>query len=256
MKTLVIHSQAVHGTASMKAALSILGTRVLPVPSLLLTGLTNMPGIERFTPPFEALLRGSLDQVRRREEKVLFYVGYLGEAKQVEVIEAVLDEYADHIQAVIIDPVSGDHGRPYVDEAIVAAWPRLLNRAAWALPNFTELQFYSGLPINPALAPDPYLKAFRDRFPDLDFIVTSYPAENKAAALLQLGGERLLFEHEALAQHFGGAGDIFAAFFIRYHFYQKNSPLEAMQLATLQTLEIMRRSIQQGARDLAVWPVF
>ncbi|MEL7341168.1 MAG: hypothetical protein AAGM67_11835, partial [Bacteroidota bacterium] len=129
MKVLCIHSLAIHGTASLKVMMRLLGTRLLPVASLYLSGLTNLKGVIKTELDFEPLLRSSFDIARQRGERLIVYIGYLGSASQAHLIEQCLDQYQDLIEAVVVDPVSGDHGRTYVPETVWSAWPALLARA-------------------------------------------------------------------------------------------------------------------------------
>ncbi len=249
MKLLTIHSFAVHGTASLKAFISLLGTRVLPVPSLYLTGLTNLPGIRKTEVDFENLLVGSLELARLRGQRLVVYVGYLGHPDQALLIEAQLRQYRDLIEAIVVDPVSGDHGRTYVPADVVASWPRLLHLADWSLPNYTELQLHSGLPLE-AHEPAAYLAAFQARYPRLNFVATSLPAQGQLGLHLQAGTQQQRYTHERLPRNYGGSGDVFAAFFLKYLYFERRSPYEALQQATQQTLAIMRQTLEEESPDL------
>lgn len=255
MKILTVHSFAVHGTASLKAALSILGARVLPVPSLILTGLTNMPGFRSVSSDFETLLRGSFELARQREEALLLYIGYLGNEGQVALLLEAIASYRELIRGIVVDPVSGDHGRAYVPEPVIRAWPRLLAEADWALPNFTELQLLSGLAPEEAEDEERCLQAFRARFPGLSFVVTSLRDSGQIRLLMQRGERRQAFAHDRLPQNFSGTGDVFASYFIAFHYLRGLPPSEAMQMAALRTLALMRHSMEQGSSELLIEPL-
>lgn len=249
MKVLAIHSFATHGTASLKAFLSLLGTRVLPVPSLTLTGLTNLPGHEKLPLDLERLLAGSLALARHRQERLLLYVGYLGDPGQVGIIRHHYERHRDLIAALIVDPVSGDHGRTYVPEEVIAAWPDLLALADWALPNYHELGLYAGAA--PGATPEATAAAFCRRFPQLRLLATSFPGPPDQMGVRLLGaGVDTCFYHEALSPPYGGTGDVFAAHFIHYHFYQQHPAPAAIVAAAQATLEIMRLSLAAGSPDL------
>ncbi|MDX1907684.1 MAG: bifunctional hydroxymethylpyrimidine kinase/phosphomethylpyrimidine kinase [Bacteroidia bacterium] len=254
MKTLTVHSFAVHGTASLKAILSILGTRVLPVPSLYLTGLTNIPGFVKTEVQFEALLTGSLALARQRGEAIILYVGYLGQAWQARLVAEAITAYRDIIHAIVIDPVSGDQGRLYVPQDVVEAWPLLLSQADWALPNLTEVTLLSGLSPSPDLTPDVYIEAFRRRFPDTSLIVTSLEAAQDLSLRLISGDTDTVFTHARVARHFGGTGDVFAAWFIYYHYYMHLGGAESMQRAALRTLDALRLAMERNSPDLILEP--
>lgn len=253
MKLLAVHSFAVHGTASLKAFLSILGTRVLPVPSLYLSGLTNLPGIVKAQVELLPLLESSLDLARLRGDRLVLYVGYLGHPTQVDGILSCLDRYQDLIHAVVVDPVSGDHGRPYVPTEIIEVWPRLLQRADWALPNFTELQLYSGLPPE-SHAPQVYLDAFAQRFPQLNFVATSLPLPPHLGAYLWHQQQGHTLQHERLPRNYGGSGDVFAAYFFRYYFFEGQPVRQAMQSAIDRIIAILRHSLAEESPDLILRP--
>jgi len=83
---LAISSYAVHGTASLKTFTAILGKKILPVPSIMLNGLTNMSLVRKFGMPFKELLQGTFDLAVNRQLELVLYVRYLGNAEQADVI--------------------------------------------------------------------------------------------------------------------------------------------------------------------------
>lgn len=231
--------------------LSLLGTRLLPVPSLYLTGLTNLPGIRKFAVDFEPLLRGSLELARLRGERLWLYVGYLGSPGQGETILALREEFADLIAGTIVDPVSGDHGRTYVPPEVIAVWPRLLAVADWAFPNYTELQLHSGLPLDQDDS-SAYLQAFAARFPQLNFIATSLPDPAGIGLHLRWQGASYPHTHPRLSRNYGGTGDVFAAHFLARHLFGQVAPPEAMRDAAEATLAHLRRAIEANEADLGL----
>ncbi len=247
VKVLCIHSLAVHGTASLKVVMNLLGTRVLPVASLYLSGLTNLPHVIKTEVDFAPLLRHSFALARTLEERLLVYVGYLGHASQTQLICQCLDEYADLIEGIIVDPVSGDHGRAYVPQEVIAAWPLLLERADWALPNFTELQLLSGLSSE---EPAELLDHFQIRFPRLNLLATSLPHPDQLRMCLLYQRQQQEYVHERLHPNYGGTGDYFATRFIEGLYFEQKTPLLAMTQASQNTLACLRRSINAGSRDL------
>ncbi|MDX2282973.1 MAG: hypothetical protein NW241_02375 [Bacteroidia bacterium] len=249
MHVLAVHSQAVHGTASLKALGAVLGSALLPVPSLLLTGLTNIPGHRKFALPFGELLEGSLELARSRSLRLVLYVGYLGGPEQAGLVLDLLERYRDIIGTVLVDPVSGDHGRLYVPDALLEAWPRLLAAAGWALPNYTELCLYSGLP--PAQqSPEACLEAFRARYPQLRFAATSLPAGERTGIALWDGAALHRHTHPRLPRNFGGSGDVFGAWFVRKHLLEGLPAPQAMRIAALRTRRSIAKAIRSGLDDL------
>ncbi|RMG19590.1 MAG: hypothetical protein D6730_21270 [Bacteroidetes bacterium] len=252
LKILAIHSLATHGVASMKTVLSILGSRVLPVPSLYLTGLTNIPGHQKFSLPFEAMLRGSLELCRQAGDRLLLYVGYLGDEQQAAQLLACIQEYSELIDHILVDPVSGDHGKLYVPAEVLASWPALLEQAAWALPNYTELQLLSGLPPGQNRAPEEYVQAFHNRFPHLSFVVTSFPFSAQQGIYLLHRGQSFCWQHEQLELNFGGTGDVFAATFIQQHWLRQQDAQQAVKAAAARCLLLLKHAHTKGLRQLEI----
>lgn len=261
MKVLCVHSFAVHGTASLKAILGILGTRVLPVPSLYLSGLTNIDGFVKTEVEFEKLWLSSLALARSRKERLILYIGYLGCSSQAKIILDGIEAYQDILETIVVDPVSGDQGRIYVPDEVLEVWPDLLEKANWAFPNYTELQLFSRLKATANQAPKPYLQAFRERFPALSFVVTSLPqipeqdsAQREVGVGLFHQNQKYLFQHTEVKAHYGGTGDVFVAYFIMHAFFEKYSFHEAMEKAALNTLRIIENSLHEGSPDLILHP--
>lgn len=247
MKVLCIHSLAVHGTASLKVVMKVLGNRVLPVASLYLSGLTNLPGVIKTEVDFAPLLEHSFALARELNERLWVYVGYLGNADQTHLIRQCLDQYRDLIEGVIVDPVSGDHGKAYVPQTVIQAWPELLEVADWALPNYTELQLLSQ---SSERAVSTLLDLWQERYPQLNLLTTSLPHETQLRMCLVHQGQREAYLHERLSPNYGGTGDYFAARFIEGLVFEQKSPLLAMAQASQETLACLRRTIKAGSRDL------
>ena len=254
LKILAVHSYAIHGTASMKAFISILGSRLLPVPSIVLTGLTNISGFKKTAVAFEDLLLGSLELARQQGQKILFYVGYLGNPQQAEIILKGIEDYADCIEQVLVDPVSGDHGRVYVPPEIVAVWPSLLKVAHWAFPNYTELQLLSGIEnISNHQTPE-FFHAFVQRFPNLSVIATSLPGNKHLEIGLHHRGNSKFIPITQLPQNYGGTGDVFAAIFVQKHLVQGATLERSLQIAAAETAKAIQFSIDQNSTELLIYP--
>lgn len=254
LKVLAIHSFAIHGTASMKVMLSLLGSYLLPVPSLLLTGLTNMPGHVKSSIEFEKLLKGSFQLARDNYQRLIVYIGYLGNASQADIILSVINEYKDIIETIIVDPVSGDHGRIYVPKEVIAVWPRLLVEADWAFPNYTELQLLSGVEREELTAPRVYLDAFSERYPNLSFLATSLPDQAEIGVYIYHEGVGTVYRHERLPRFFGGTGDVFGALFIKHYWLQQVSLEFSVKYAAEETYKYIERSTDAQSNELWVVP--
>lgn len=236
-----IHSLTAHGTVGLKPFVALLGEVVLPVPSLLLTGPGNMPGCRRFPCDLAPMLDGTLAAVAARGGHVVLFVGYLADAAQVAAVETALAKHAAAISTLVVDPVGGDDGRAYVSPALIAAWPRLLARADWALPNATEVGLLAGTPGEAGIA------ALRAAHPRLNLVVTGVPAGNDiATTLIAADGARSEHRRPRIGGHVSGTGDLFAAAWLRGVFVRGEEPAAAMAAAA----ETVARAIPTETGDL------
>jgi len=253
LKVLVINSYAIHGTASLKAATAILGSRVLPVPSVMLNGLTNMPYVQKQSVPFKELLEGTFKLIVHRNQKIVLYIGYLGNPDQVDLILKVTAQYRDYIQTIITDPISGDHGRSYVSEGIIRRWPELVRISDLTFPNLTELKLLTGYPANDDQSSDVYLKYFKNLFPSTRLVVTSMTSDTtNIGVLYQYQDRKFRYNHSLLPQNFGGTGDAFVSYFILFYFFDRSGVENALRDAAEKIHERILYSIRAASDELLV----
>lgn len=253
MKVLAINSLPANGNAGMKMVMHVLGTKVIPVPSLLLTGIGSISGFEKFPVNFEQLLAGTLALARKREEELIVYVGYLGNAEQIQIIKKYLTQYKDIVKFLLVDPVCGDHGRAYVPQEIIANWGDLVKEADLCLPNITEVALLSGnFQDFDSSKADNYIKDFRQRYTKPALLVTSLETDKQEVLINRLYDKKAIFEsqHTKEDRNYGGSGDAFAAYLIDAHFY-KNHPLQtAVKTAGEAVKAAINQSIKIGSNDL------
>jgi len=248
---LAISSFAVHGTASLKTFIKVLGSHILPVPSLMLNGLTNMAAVKKFAMPLAELLESTLELAVLRKQQLVFYTGYLGSADQVEIVVSMIEKYRNIISAVITDPVCGDHGRTYVPLEIVAAWPEIIKLSDIVFPNLTELKLITGHEANGTEVTEFYVDRFKRLYPNVKLMLSSYVmAENEIG--IQLHHSDTVFEYglPILPQNFGGSGDLLLSLFIKYHFINNSRTEDALKIATIQTHQTIKHSIAKGSDEL------
>ncbi len=237
--------------------MSALGTHVIPVPTLLLSGIGNMPGFQRFTIPFAELLDSTLTLARQNGQSLVVYVGYLGGADQAEIIAGAIARFRDIVRYVVIDPVCGDNGRAYTADAIIQSWYHLLTIADLVLPNFTETALLTGIREN--IVPEnaeTYLSAFRELYPAPDCIVTGILAGHQVINRWVRAdtGAVTDFVHSYYPHYFSGTGDLLASVFLRF-FCLENQPIHhAIENAGRVLETFIRQSVEAGRADLLVTP--
>ncbi len=238
-KLICVHSLTAHGLVGLRPFIEELGPVVVPVPSLLLTGPGNMPGCRRFSYDFEAMLDGVLSAQRASGQAAKLFVGYLADAAQVAVIERALERYADVIDGLVVDPISGDNGRSYVSAELITAWPRLLSRAELAFPNLTEAEILTGEKGEAAL------KKLRELFPRTGFVVTGWPqGEVIATRYCPAGGEKVSQVQPRIDAPGSGTGDLFASIWMRETWLRGRSAAEALRSAAETVAERLSAAIR------------
>ena len=248
--TLAIGSFAVHGTASLKTFTHTLGEHILPVPSVLLNGLTNMQLVKRFDTPFQALLEGSFELAVHRNVDLILYIGYLGNAQQAVIIKEAIEKYRPIIKTIITDPVCGDHGRAYVSAEVIEQWPSLIEQSDFTFPNLTELKILTNQLPEKVGEAEVFIQDFKNRFPHTHLVATSIPFENDTIGIKVFGEEMFSYAQKQQSKHFGGTGDALVAHFILYHYYRHLPFGEALKKAVNRVAFLMEQSIAAGSSDL------
>ena len=246
-----VSSYAVHGVASLKVFTRILGSYILPVPSLMLSGLTNIQNIKKFETPFSELLENTMELAALRKQQLIFYVGYLGNAQQADVVINAINKYSDIINVVITDPVCGDNGRTYVPQDVIEKWADIIALSNLAAPNITELKLITGHAADDTGKSDIFIEKFKALYPETNLLLTSYPARDNETGI-QLHSKELAFEYNMplLPQNYGGSGDLLLSLFIRNHYYKHFSVEEALRSAMLQTHNTIKFSIANNIDQL------
>ena len=253
MKTphiLAISSYAVHGTASLKTFTTLLGEKLLPVPSVMLNGLTNMQLVKKFTMPFRELLQSTFELAVNRDLDLILYIGYLGNAEQASIIMEMIAEYQSHILTVITDPVCGDNGRTYVPQAVIDEWPMLIDLAEIAFPNLTELKILTGHSADDEQSVEHYAKVFKRLYPSTNLVVTSLKTAYDGIGIAYFADETFTYSHKLLPRNFGGTGDAFLAQYLHHRYYKKLPITDALKLATDDTYRLIELTIAAGTDDL------
>lgn len=250
---LAISSFAVHGTASLKTFTTILGERILPVPSLMLNGLTNMALIKKLDVPFTELLQSSFELAVNHELELILYIGYLGKAGQVDVITEIINTYRPIIKTIIVDPVCGDHGRTYVPADVIARWPDLIKLADLVFPNLTEIKILTSHEPDGKKKDIFYIETFRKQYPNAQLVITSIKTGDDTIGIQYFKEDECYsYAHPVLPKNYGGTGDAFLATFILNHFYNAMNIDAALKAAADQTYELIKNSINSNSNDLSL----
>ena len=124
-------------------ALSAMGYQVIPIPTCLLSthtgGFTDMY-FEDMTEQMRAII-DHFDRLGLRFDAI--YTGFLGSAKQIELVGDLIDRFADDKTLVLVDPVMGDDGKLYstYTTELMLGMKHLCEGASVITPNLTEACF-------------------------------------------------------------------------------------------------------------------
>jgi pyridoxal/pyridoxine/pyridoxamine kinase len=213
-----------------------------------------MPGVRRQAAALPSLLDGALAALVPGETVVLV-VGYLANAAQVDAVVELVATHRARIRELVVDPVSGDEGRPYVAPELVAAWPRLVALADWALPNHTELGLLTGRASHNT-ADSEFVAAWRESFPSTNLLVTGWPESETQVGtrLYPVSGDTARSAQPREPGRFNGSGDLFAALWLRARLISGLAPAPAAELAAAGVRAAILAAVAAGTRELH--PVF
>lgn len=108
-----IHDISGLGRCSLTMALpilSVLGTQCCPVPTAVLSSQTDGYRDYTFTDLTEALPDYIAHWKKNGEQFDAIYTGFLGSAKQIDIVADFIDTFRSPQTLVLVDPVMGDNG--------------------------------------------------------------------------------------------------------------------------------------------------
>ena len=252
---IVISSHVARGSVGNRAAVFALETLGFPVWAVPTVILPWHPGHGRATcivpdPQQFASFMKDLERAPWLGEVAGVLSGYLGDAAQAEAVASLVGAVkARNPKAIYIcDPVMGDSGGLYVQEAIAAAMRDLLIPIAdIATPNRFELEWICGQKLDDLRAT---MAAAMSAGPP-QMLVTSAPAmiAGGIANLLLTQSEALLAEHRIIAKPPNGLGDLTAAVYLA-RLLGGQTAAKALQSTTAAVYEILARTAKRGGDEL------
>lgn len=252
---IVVSSHVARGTVGNRAivfALETLGYPVWAVPTVILPWHPGHGRATRIVPPPEqfAAFMKDLERAPWLGEVAGVLSGYLGDASQAEAVASLVRTVkARNPKALYVcDPVMGDAGGLYVNEAIaIGMRDLLLPLADIATPNRYELEWLCGQKLDDLRST---LAAAQDAAPDR-MLVTSAPAmiAGGIANLLLTPSEALLAEHRLIDKPPNGLGDLTAAVLLA-RLLSGQPAAKALQSTTAAVYEILARTAKRGGDEL------
>ena len=141
-KIAVIHDLSGMGKCSLTAAIpviSVMGVQAYPLPTAILSNQTGYGSY--FWDDYTDRMEQIMDEWKKmgfRPDGV--YTGFLGDARQVDVILKFVDMFCTEMTHILVDPVMGDQGKVYktYSEELCEKMRILVQHATVITPNITE----------------------------------------------------------------------------------------------------------------------
>lgn len=260
-KVAAIHDISGVGRAALSSIIPILsstGIQVCPLPTAVLS--TETAYYEDFT--FVDLTDTMVDYMNHwkkiRMEFDCIYTGFLGSARQVDIILDFVRDFKTDGNMLVVDPVMGDGGElyPTISKEIESKMKDLIKKADIITPNWTEALSLVGREYREDIDEKEIkeiLVELAEKGPEV-VVITSVPTRFQAGILSVYAYERssgkfYLVETDYIAADFPGTGDGFTSVMISSLLNGDSLPIaldKAVQLMTLAIKESIAYDYYRG----------
>ena len=220
-RVLTIQDISCVGQCSLTVALPIIsacGLETAILPSAVLSNHTG--GFKSWT------FRDLTDDMPAIEQKWIeegirfdaFYTGYLGSAKQIEIVKHIFGTCANPGSVKVVDPAMADNGSLYYgfDMDFVREMAKLCAEADYVLPNITEASLITGMEYKETYD-EAYVLEIVQKMAALGprtVILTGVSYEPSTTGVVVYEDGRLAYyKHHRLAKGSHGTGDVYASAF-------------------------------------------
>lgn len=249
-RILTIQDISCVGQCSLTVALPILsacGLETAILPSAVLS--THSVGFRDFT--FRDLTE-DIPAIRHhwQQEGIRFqavYTGYLGSARQIEMVQDICRDLLVPGGKKIVDPAMADRGElyPVFDMDFVQEMKKLVGKGDIVLPNITEASLLTDTEYREEYDEE-YICGLVDGIHRLGagtVVLTgvSYDAQS-TGVLVSEQGKQTYYRHELLDRGCHGTGDVYASSFVGAYMHGKTVP-EAARIAADYTLACIKNTL-------------
>ena len=217
-----IHDICGYGRCSLTVVIPILSTmgfEVCPLPTAVLSTHTLFPNfvIMDMTDELPKIIRHWQEMDLKFDA---IYSGFLGSARQVDIVCDFIRSFQGPDTLVVVDPVMAAHGKLYPTMApeMVGEMKKLSRISRVITPNLTEAAFMLGR-VTPEVirekAAKEWLKTLTDLGPEMA-VITSAPLVSRSNAATVIGYDRVddrfwITDRPFVPAQYHGTGDIFAS---------------------------------------------
>lgn len=238
------------GKCSLTVALPVLsamGCAATALPTAVLSTHTAFPQ------PHVRDLTGDILPVCRHWQAIgaefdAITVGYLSDPAQAAAVAEVLDSFS---AITVLDPVMGDHGKPYsrITPGHVQAMKQLCGKASVLLPNVTEAALLTCIPYRATGDAGYYEELLRGmaKFGADTVIITGASlSEEQLGFVGQSKGKYFSYQTDRIPKTCHGTGDLFATVFTGSILSGK-APADAAKLAAAFVERVIRNTPEASA---------
>lgn len=252
-RILTIQDISCVGQCSLTVALPILsacGLETAILPSAVLS--THSVGFRDFT--FRDLTE-DIPAIEHhwQQEGIRFqavYTGYLGSARQIEMVQDICQNLLVPGGKKIVDPAMADRGElyPVFDMDFVQEMKKLVGKGDIVLPNITEASLLTDTEYREEYDEE-YICGLVDGIHRLGagtVVLTgvSYDAHS-TGVLVSEQGKQTYYRHELLNRGCHGTGDVYASSFVGAYMHGKTVP-EAARIAADYTLACIKNTLDDS----------
>lgn len=252
-RILTIQDISCVGQCSLTVALPILsacGLETAILPSAVLS--THSVGFRDFT--FRDLTE-DIPAIEHhwQQEGIRFqavYTGYLGSARQIEMVQDICQNLLVPGGKKIVDPAMADRGElyPVFDMDFVQEMKKLVGKGDIVLPNITEASLLTDTEYREEYDEE-YICGLVDGIHRLGagtVVLTgvSYDAQS-TGVLVSEQGKQTYYRHELLDRGCHGTGDVYASSFVGAYMHGKTVP-EAARIAADYTLACIKNTLDDS----------
>lgn len=144
----------------------------------------------------------------------MIYVGYVGSAEVLSLVEAALPDLLSFGGRLFVDPVMGDKGKPYAfcGEDLIDGFRRLASKADLIFPNRTEAAMLLGQALMPGVEPEMPDPEALLAMGSKGLVITGARQENGIGVLAQQAGKAAFATYRPWFEgSFPGTGDLLAS---------------------------------------------
>ncbi|MEE0945591.1 MAG: pyridoxamine kinase [Acutalibacteraceae bacterium] len=253
-RVVAIHDISCFGKCSLTVALPILSACAVEcavIPTAVLS--THTGGFTGYT--FRDLTDDILEVASHwRKEGITadaFYTGYLGSAKQAEIVKGTIEMLRTQESLVIVDPAMADNGRLYkgFDIDFPLSMLSLCQSADIVVPNITEACLLTGIEYKESPYTEEYIETLIQRMSEItgaDIVLTGVCFdENRIGAAIYEQGELRYALTRKIPVLYHGTGDVFASA-MTGALLNDRSLQAAVQIAVNFTRECIEKTLEEN----------